>query len=433
MLGLSANKFEEEQAASNRNISSMFASAAARRSSGSQCATASQRPPSPFSSQLPPSSSDFTASSQGFWTVSDCHGVESNSFASQSLFTQSTQVTNSLASQSLFTQATRLESSEGSSNHTVSDKSCELQETAQNFSSASQKKNSDSSSGGKRNSLDFFFGNSQKLRPTETATCNSDFSVALHRDCEPGLKKKGFFASRQEQLHHKHHEASVSTMKDSNGHCAVINEATSSSVASEQTLEDGEDDTSSENDVQFVDSESNSGLDTDRKDSSSFRFNSANQMQDSKKIGEESQNSCSETSNFLQETVTSGSVDSLHHVSHDLEEGSNQSEPNREERHHSSKLADEDLMTCDKCGQTLPVWEMPEHSDFHFAMELQQTSDPFPMTSGARDSTSSSAVVGGAKRKLSPSGRGGRGGKRGRPKKEVVVQRSNLLSFFSKE
>ena len=31
-----------------------------------------------------------------------------------------------------------------------------------------------------------------------------------------------------------------------------------------------------------------------------------------------------------------------------------------------------DLVKCDKCGESLSHWEMPEHSDYHFALELQQ-------------------------------------------------------------
>ena len=30
-----------------------------------------------------------------------------------------------------------------------------------------------------------------------------------------------------------------------------------------------------------------------------------------------------------------------------------------------------DLQKCEKCGQRLPDWEMPEHLDYHFALELQ--------------------------------------------------------------
>ena len=34
-------------------------------------------------------------------------------------------------------------------------------------------------------------------------------------------------------------------------------------------------------------------------------------------------------------------------------------------------LDEEDLMRCDQCGKSIPVWEMPEHQDYHFALSLQ--------------------------------------------------------------
>lgn len=38
---------------------------------------------------------------------------------------------------------------------------------------------------------------------------------------------------------------------------------------------------------------------------------------------------------------------------------------------YDSGLCGNDFMTCDKCGSKIPVWEMPEHSDYHFAFDLQ--------------------------------------------------------------
>ncbi|XP_072293156.1 DNA polymerase eta [Eucyclogobius newberryi] len=37
------------------------------------------------------------------------------------------------------------------------------------------------------------------------------------------------------------------------------------------------------------------------------------------------------------------------------------------------KVDKEDLCQCEKCGKDVLVWEMPEHMDFHFAMELQSS------------------------------------------------------------
>ncbi|XP_014390863.1 PREDICTED: DNA polymerase eta isoform X2 [Myotis brandtii] len=38
-----------------------------------------------------------------------------------------------------------------------------------------------------------------------------------------------------------------------------------------------------------------------------------------------------------------------------------------------SLLATEDRVSCEKCGCLVPVWEMPEHMDYHFALELQKS------------------------------------------------------------
>ncbi|XP_032195967.1 DNA polymerase eta isoform X1 [Mustela erminea] len=36
-------------------------------------------------------------------------------------------------------------------------------------------------------------------------------------------------------------------------------------------------------------------------------------------------------------------------------------------------VASEDQIPCEKCGSLVPVWEMPEHMDYHFALELQKS------------------------------------------------------------
>lgn len=54
----------------------------------------------------------------------------------------------------------------------------------------------------------------------------------------------------------------------------------------------------------------------------------------------------------------------------------------------SGKIDREDLLTCEKCGQEVSVWEMPEHNDYHFAMELQKSLS----SSSSSPSTSSSSV-----------------------------------------
>lgn len=39
----------------------------------------------------------------------------------------------------------------------------------------------------------------------------------------------------------------------------------------------------------------------------------------------------------------------------------------------STLLAPEDQVPCEKCGSLVLVWEMPEHMDYHFALELQKS------------------------------------------------------------
>ncbi|KAK1905003.1 DNA polymerase eta [Dissostichus eleginoides] len=48
-------------------------------------------------------------------------------------------------------------------------------------------------------------------------------------------------------------------------------------------------------------------------------------------------------------------------------------------------VAKEDLMNCERCGQEVSVWEMPEHNDYHFALDLQKS-----LSSSAPSSSSSS-------------------------------------------
>ncbi|XP_029801414.1 DNA polymerase eta isoform X2 [Suricata suricatta] len=38
-----------------------------------------------------------------------------------------------------------------------------------------------------------------------------------------------------------------------------------------------------------------------------------------------------------------------------------------------SPVAAEDQVPCEKCGSLVPVWDMPEHADYHFALELQKS------------------------------------------------------------
>ncbi|XP_053731089.1 DNA polymerase eta isoform X1 [Synchiropus splendidus] len=39
----------------------------------------------------------------------------------------------------------------------------------------------------------------------------------------------------------------------------------------------------------------------------------------------------------------------------------------------SNTVSSEDLIQCQRCGRDVSVWEMPEHNDYHFAMDLQKS------------------------------------------------------------
>ncbi|MED6269055.1 hypothetical protein CHARACLAT_029091 [Characodon lateralis] len=55
----------------------------------------------------------------------------------------------------------------------------------------------------------------------------------------------------------------------------------------------------------------------------------------------------------------------------------------------------EDLITCERCGKEVPVWEMPEHNDYHFALDLQKSLsssiNSAAVTSSSNTSSSSNA------------------------------------------
>ncbi|XP_038593220.1 DNA polymerase eta [Micropterus salmoides] len=57
---------------------------------------------------------------------------------------------------------------------------------------------------------------------------------------------------------------------------------------------------------------------------------------------------------------------------------------------HPSIVAREDLLNCERCGQEVSVWEMPEHNDYHFALDLQNS---FSSSAGSANISSSSSSV----------------------------------------
>ncbi|KAJ8044503.1 DNA polymerase eta [Holothuria leucospilota] len=90
---------------------------------------------------------------------------------------------------------------------------------------------------------------------------------------------------------------------------------------------------------------------------------------------------------------------------------------------------DSDYVTCDRCQKSISAWDLPEHLDFHVAMDLQRRengSGTAPSTSGSTVSHNSSVKTVAGKRK----------GKQQGPAAKKVKSDSNsktLHSFFSQK
>lgn len=76
----------------------------------------------------------------------------------------------------------------------------------------------------------------------------------------------------------------------------------------------------------------------------------------------------------------------------DQTQSEDQVEFDPEANHHPPTVASEDLLMCERCGKGVLVWEMPEHTDYHFALDLQKSLSA-STTSG--NSTGSSSPAGG--------------------------------------
>ena len=87
-----------------------------------------------------------------------------------------------------------------------------------------------------------------------------------------------------------------------------------------------------------------------------------------------------------------------------------------------------DNQTCDKCGKDLPVWEIPEHMDFHFAQELQKELRAAEVTE--RTSESGSSLSTGTKRKLSAGMSQLKGAKKHKGNNQKT---KSIASFFCKK
>lgn len=99
-------------------------------------------------------------------------------------------------------------------------------------------------------------------------------------------------------------------------------------------------------------------------------------------------------------------------------------------------VSSKDLLACDRCGQQVSVWEMPEHNDYHFALDLQNSLSS-PVSSAAPSAACSPTARRGAAGGTSQSCRG-KSKSRGQPGPQSKRQRSQsgglatLDSFFKK-
>ncbi|XP_017283968.1 DNA polymerase eta [Kryptolebias marmoratus] len=99
-----------------------------------------------------------------------------------------------------------------------------------------------------------------------------------------------------------------------------------------------------------------------------------------------------------------------------------------------------DSVSCERCGQDVPVWEMPEHNDYHFALDLQNSLSPSTNSATVMTSSSSSSPTplrldaGGAAQssrgKTKTRGQSGPAAKRQRSQGGTV---GTLDSFFKKK
>lgn len=123
-------------------------------------------------------------------------------------------------------------------------------------------------------------------------------------------------------------------------------------------------------------------------------------------------------------------------ISHELpsEESRDELDLKPEVTHYPLKVAKEDLLTCERCGQEVLVWEMPEHTDYHFALDLQNSLSPSSAIISSSTSPISSTVGGAgvaqsSRGKTKPRGQSGPQPKRQRPPGGNV---GTLDSFFKK-
>ena len=94
----------------------------------------------------------------------------------------------------------------------------------------------------------------------------------------------------------------------------------------------------------------------------------------------------------------------------------------------------EDLVACEHCGRRVPAWDMPEHSDYHFALDLQRSFTSPPATAGSSLSAASPPPVrtGASATNQATRGKSKSKGQSGPQSKRPRPQGGPLDSFFKK-
>ena len=89
------------------------------------------------------------------------------------------------------------------------------------------------------------------------------------------------------------------------------------------------------------------------------------------------------------DTVAAVSELTSHQLAYEKSENEPDTDPDL--NHHPPGVAREDLLNCECCGQEVSVWDMPEHNDYHFALDLQKSLSS--STGSANISASSSTIT----------------------------------------
>ncbi|XP_053293016.1 DNA polymerase eta isoform X1 [Pleuronectes platessa] len=104
---------------------------------------------------------------------------------------------------------------------------------------------------------------------------------------------------------------------------------------------------------------------------------------------------------------------------------------------HPASVAREDLLNCEHCGQDVLVWEMPEHNDYHFALDLQNSLSSSSVGSSSVSASSSASLLRVAAAGTTQSARGktknsGQSGPQPKRPRSQSGRTTTLDSFFKK-